>query len=80
MISSRALIELILKLEELKEKYNLNYIIYTKVTKDNGERFVQNYNIQRLTQAGELLDMMENYDWEVTITHITSHIGEKEEE
>ena len=79
MISARELTELVLKFEELKEKHNLNYIIYTKVTKDNGERYIQDYPIQSLSQFGELLHMMGSYEWEVTITHITSHIGSKGE-
>ena len=79
MITARELTELVLKFEELKENHNLNYIIYTKCTTDNGERYIQDYNIQSLTQFGELLHMMESYDWEVTITHITSHVGVKGE-
>lgn len=80
MITARELTEFVLKFEELKEKHNLNYIIYTKVTEDNGKKYIQDYNIQSLAQFGELLHMMESYSWEVTITHITSHIGKEKGE
>jgi hypothetical protein len=74
MMTARELTELVLKLEELKEKYNLNYIIYTECSyRGNGEH-IQSYNIQNLEQFGELLTQMCR-DWEVTVTHITSHIG-----
>lgn len=79
MISAHELTELVLKFEELKEKHHLNYIIHTELTKDNGQEFIQNYNIQSLKQLGELLYTIQRCDEEVTITHITSHIGKKGE-
>lgn len=59
MITAKELTELVLKFEELKEKYNLNYVIYTTVTMNNGEIYLQEYNIQSLTQFGELLHDMD---------------------
>lgn len=73
-MTARELTELILKFEELKEKYSLNYIIYIKLT-DNDGKYIQNYNIQSLNHFGELLDAMSRGYYNVTVTHITSHIN-----
>lgn len=77
MITARELTELVLKFEKLKEEHNLNYIIYTECSYRGSNEYIQSYNIQNLEQFGELLTQMCR-DWEVTITHITSHIGKKE--
>ena len=79
MITARELTELVLKFEELKEKHNLNYIIYTECSYRGTGIYIQSYNIQSLEQFGELLTEM-NRDWEVTITHITAHIGKEKGE
>lgn len=76
MITARELTELVLKFEELKEEHNLNYIIYTECSYRGSGKYIQSYNIQNLEQFGELLTKMCR-DWEVIITHITSHIGKE---
>ena len=78
MMTAREITELVLKFEDLKEQQSLYYIIQAKITKNNGEDYLQLYEIQRLEQLGELLRNMEHYDWEVTITHITAQVGIKE--
>ena len=78
VITACELTELVLKFEKLKEEHNLNYIIYTECSYRGSGGYIQSYNIQSLEQFGELLTQMCR-DWEVTVTHITSHIGKKGE-
>ena len=79
MVTAKELTELVLKFEELKEQHNLNYAIYTECTMNDKKDYIQTYTIQSLAQLGELLNMMYRCDWEVEITHITSHIGARKE-
>lgn len=74
IMSIREFIELVLKFEDLRENYNLNYKIYTKVFNDK-EVYHEVYNVQNIYQLGYLLTEVEKYDYNVEITHITSHIG-----
>lgn len=79
-MTARELTELVLEFEKLKEEHNLNYIIYTKCSYRGDSKYAESYNFQNLTSLGELLSRMCDEDFEVTVTHITSHIGKKEGE
>ena len=77
-MSIREFVELVLKFEDLRENHNLNYIIYTKVFNEI-KTYHEVYNVQNISQLGYLLTEVEDHNYNVEITHITSHIGKEKE-
>ena len=70
-MSIREFVELVLKFEDLRENYNLNYIIYTKVFNET-KTYHEVYNVQNISQLGYLLTEVEehNYNVEINISRL----------